>query len=33
MSDLAVSINNVSKVYRISPQQKRATTLGPSSKI
>jgi lipopolysaccharide transport system ATP-binding protein len=28
MSDLAVSINNVSKTYRISPRQKRATTLG-----
>jgi lipopolysaccharide transport system ATP-binding protein len=28
MSDLAVSIHNVGKVYRISPQQNRATTLG-----
>jgi lipopolysaccharide transport system ATP-binding protein len=28
MGDLAVSINNVSKVYRIFSQQKRATTLG-----
>jgi len=28
MSDLAVSINNASKVYRIFSKQKRATTLG-----
>jgi lipopolysaccharide transport system ATP-binding protein len=28
MSDLAVSINNVSKVYRVVSPQKRATTLG-----
>jgi lipopolysaccharide transport system ATP-binding protein len=28
MRDLAVSINNVSKAYRISPAQNRATTLG-----
>jgi len=28
MSDLAVSVNKVGKVYRIFPQRKRATTLG-----
>src|SRR5262249_33340981 len=28
MSDLAVSINDVSKIYRISPRQNHPTTLG-----